>query len=425
MYNPWSRSVFALLIGISLAVASRCPAHTLDVPAADAGGAGGGVATHVTKFDFSEDWGETIDWTQLDGMTRELARDRLDWNALCLKAAGKPLSDFPNGLPKGEAEKFITALAERLKEIADTRHAALTQNDWAIVACAVVPMQAAKGSGQKYVTSLGDTSRLGVAIEKLTASGVNCGDACVLTQAILKALKIEARFVGCHRKVSDPNQPVGHAMVEYFETSAQGKRFGHMVDAANMSPFVGGGEPIFRPPTTRFQLVGDRLGRLQFLIGANFLCEQPALQGFDPPFSPRELASPQLSDFATTRSDARLVGRSVALDSTPLEASVPEGKSVVYKVTIGRDIPEGATPIARMYRKGPDGEYRPLTAFSLHRRTDSSEVRLVWDRMLDGLTPGDYRVVFYVDDGSFGYRRGGSYAGEQIIHYGAKEMGSR
>jgi len=419
MRTPWSSSLFSLVIGLSLAGAPCGAARAADVPATAAVGAGG-IALRAASFDFSEGWGETIDWVKLDGVTRELARDRLDWNALCLKAAGKPLSDFPNGLPKAEAEKFITALAQRLKETAETKHTALTLNDWAIVACAVVPMQAAKGSGQKYVTSLGDTDRLGVAIEKLTRTGVNCGDGCVLTQAILGALHIEARFVGCHRKVSDPNQPVGHAMIEYFETNTQGKRFGHIVDVVNMSPFVAGGEPIFRPPTTRFQLAGDRLGRLQFLIASSFLHEQPALQGFEPPFSQQELASPELSDFATTRWDARLDGRSVVVDSSLLEANVLEGKSLVYKVTIGKDVPEGATPIARMYRKGPDGEYRPLTSFSLHRRTDSKEVRLVWDGMLDGLAPGDYRVVFYVDDGSFGYRRGGSYAGEQIIHYGFK-----
>ena len=288
-------------------------------------------------------------------------------------------------------------------------------------------MQQVKGAGQKYVTSLGDTSRLGVAITKLVRTGVNCGDGCVLTQALLKALGIESRFIGCHRKVSLPTQPAGHAMIEYFETNTQGKRFGHIVDATNMTPFVIGSDLMFRPPTTRFQIVGDRLGRLQFLIANSFLHEQPAMQGFAPPFSLEELASPDLADLANTRWDARLDARSIVLESSDLEASVAEGKSIAYKVIVGKDIPEGATPIARMYRKGPDGTFHALTSFTLHRRYDSKEVRLVWDRLLDGLTPGDYRADFYIDEGSYGYgyRRGGTYAGEQTIHYGAKEKAAQ
>ena len=403
---------------LGLVLFGACPGfgRCADAPVA----AGGGVAEHAAKFDFGEEWGETVDWAKLDLVTRELAPDRLDWNALCVKAAGKPIEELPNGLPPADAEKFVEAVAARLKQIAADKHVEMTQNDWAIVGCAIAPMQQVKGSGQKYVTSLGDTSRLGLAITKLTRTGVNCGDGCVLTQALLKALGIEARFVGCHRKISLPSQPAGHAMIEYFETNAQGRRFGHIVDATNMTSSVIAGEPFFRPPTARFQLVGDRLARLQFLIANPFLHEQPPLQGFDPPFTQDELASPVLADFATVRWDGRLEPRSVLLESSELEATVPEGKSIVYKITIGQDIPEGATPIARMYRKGTDGTYRSLGSFTLHRRSASKDVRLVWDRLLDGLTPGDYRADFYVDDGSYGYgfRRGGTYAGEQIIHYG-------
>ena len=392
-------------------------ARATDAPAPTAA-AGGGVAAHVAKFDFSEEWRETIDWDKLDWITRELAPDRLDWNVLCLKTAGKPLADFPDGLPPAEASKFVAALVERLKETAATKKAVLTQNDWAIVGCAVVPMQEVKGKGQKYVTSLGDTSRLGIAISKLVTTGVNCGDGCVLTQAILRELRIDSRFVGCHRKVSDASQPVGHAMIEYFETDSDGRRFGHIVDATNLSPLSVGGERLFRPLTRQFQLVGDRLGRLQFLISNSFLHEQPALQGFDPPFSKEELASPELADFATDRWDARLDARSVVLDSTKLEAGVPEGKSLIYKITIGQDIPEGATPMARMFRKGADGAFHAVASFSLHRKADGKEARLVWDSLLDGLTPGDYRADFYINEGAFGFRRGGTYAGEQVIHYG-------
>ena len=420
MRKLWSSSLYLSLVCLLLFAAPLTEARAGEYSGTEPA-LGGGIAAHVARFDFSEEWGETVDWAKLDPITRELAPDRLSWNALCLKYTGKPLTDFAGGLPQPDAAKFIAGLAQRLNEIAESRHVILTQNDWAIVACAVVPMQAVKGTGQKYVTSLGDTTRLGVAIQKLATTGVNCGDACVLSQAILRALNIEARFVGCHRKLSDPGQPVGHAMIEYFETNSQGKRFGHIVDAANMSGLNVGGDLVFRPPTARFQLIGDRLGRLQFLLITNFLHEQPALQGFDPPFSKEELASSELSDFATTRADTRLDARAVVLDSAPLEVNVPEGKSVIYKIMVGKDIPEGAIPAARMYRKGSDGEYRQLTAFSLHRRSDSKEVRLIWDGQLDGLTPGDYRAVFYVNDGSSGYRRGGSYAGEQIIHYGLKE----
>jgi hypothetical protein len=210
-------------------------------------------------------------------------------------------------------------------------------------------------------------------------------------------------------------------MIEYFETNSRGKRYSHIVDATNLSPIMVGGERTFRPPTSRFQLVGDRLGRLQFLIATAFLHEQPSMQGFDPPFTKEELAAPELADFATSRWDERLEARSVALSSAELEASVPQGKSIVYKVTLGKDLPEGATPIARMFRKGGDGAFHSVSSFTLHRRSDSQEVRLVWDSQLDGLTPGDYRVDFYVNEGRFGYRRGGTYAGEQIIHYGQKE----
>ncbi len=411
-------SLFVLSSSLGLLLAGGClaPAWCANAPAA----AAGGEAAHAAKFDFGEEWGETVDWAKLDLVTREIAPDRLDWNALCVKVAGKPLDDFPNGLQAAEAEKFIAELAARLKQIAADKHIALTQNDWAIAGCAVAPMQQVKGAGQKYITSLGDTNRLGLAIAKLTRTGVNCGDGCVLTQALLKALGIEARFVGCHRKVSLPSQPAGHAMIEYFETNAQGRRFGHIVDATNMSAMVVAGDPVFRPPTTRFQLIGDRLGRLQFLIANPFLLEQPPMQGFDPPFTQEELASTPLADFANTRWDSRLEPRTVVLDSSELEATVPEGKSIVYKITIGKDVPEGATPIARMYRKGADGQFHALTSFTLHRQGDSKDVRLVWDRLLDGLTPGEYRADFYVNDGSYGYgfRRGGAYAGEQIIHYG-------
>ncbi len=417
-------SSFLLTSALGLLLAGAClgPASRADAPGAEAP-AGGAVAAHAAKFDFGEEWGETVDWAKLDMVTRELARDRLDWDALCVTVAGKPPADFPNGLPAADAEKFMAALVARIKQIAADKHVQLTQNDWAIFGCAVVPMQQVKGTGQKYVTSLGDTSRLGLAIAKLVRTGVNCGDGCVLTQAVLKALGIEARFVGCHRKISLPSQPAGHAMIEYFETNGQGKRFGHIVDATNMTPAAIGGEPVFRPPTARFQVVGDRLGRLQFLIANPFVHEQPPLQGFEPPFTEQELASPELRDFATVRWSSRLDARSVVLKSSDLEASVPEGKSVVYKIAVGKDIPEGATPAARMYRKGADGAFHALTSFTLLRRTDSNEMRLVWDRLLEGFSPGDYRVDFYVNEGSSGYsfRRGGTYAGAQIIHCGAKE----
>ena len=68
-----------------------------------------------------------------------------------------------------------------------------------------------------------------------------------------------------------------------------------------------------------------------------------------------------------------------------------------------------------------DSGKHSISSFALHRRSDSQEVRLVWDSLLDGLTPGDYRVDFYINEGLFGYRRGGTYAGEQLIHYGKKE----
>jgi len=370
----------ALLSG---AIFVRTASPTLaDAPGAPASIVGG-IAAHLAKFDFNDSWDESVDWEKLDGITRELAPDHLDWNALCLKATGQALADYPNGLPAPLAEKFISALASQLKAIASNRHVELTQNDWAIVGCAVVPLQELKGAGQKYVTGLGDTTRLGLAITKLTRSGVNCGDGCVLTQAVLKALGIESRFVGCHRKVSLQNQPAGHAMIEYFETDSRGRRFGHIVDATNMAPLFLGTETYFRPPTAKFQIVGDRLGRLQFLISNVFVHEQPALQGFDPPFVQEELASPELADFATARWDARVDARSVVLESSDLEANVPVGKSVVYKIKIGTDVPEGSTPSARMYRKGADGMFHALTGFSLHRRTDSKEVRLVWDGLLD------------------------------------------
>jgi hypothetical protein len=405
---------------LALASAAVCvPGHARAVDAEPA--SGGGVAAHLAKLDFSDGWGETVDWAKLDLITRELAPDRLDWNGLCLASAGRPLADFPDGLPKAEADRFVAALAARLREIAVAKHVDLSENDRAIVACAVVPMQEVKGAGQKYVTSLGDTSRLGTAIVKLVRTGVNCGDGCVLTYSLLRALQIDCRFVGCHRKVSLPSQPAGHAMVEYFEANTRGKRFGHIVDATNMTPINVGGELMFRPPASRFQIVGDQLARLQFLIANSFIHEAPALQGFSPPFSKEELASPEAADFAWSRWDARLDGRAVVLDSTQAEATVPVGKSLVYKIISGKDIPEGAVPIARMYRKGADGVFRSLAPFTLHRRSDSKELRLVWDSLIDGLAPGDYRADFYIDDGApgYGFRRGGQYAGEQIIHYGA------
>ena len=386
---------------------------------------GGGIAAHIAKFNFAEEWDEKIDWDKLDLVTRELAPDHLDWDALCLSATGKHLKDYPEGLSKSDADGLIAALAARVKSIAADKNVALTRNDLAIVACAVVPMQAVKGAGQKYVTTLGDTSRLGLAITKLPSTGVNCGDGCILAQAMLQALGVECRLVGCHRKTNLPEQPVGHAMIEYFETDTHGKRYGHIVDAANLSPILIGGERTFRPPPSRFQLVGDSLGRLQFLISNAFLHEQPSLQGFDPPFTKEELAAPELADLATGLWDERLDARSVALRSTDLEVKVPEGKSVIYKVFLGQDLPEGSTPMARMYRKGADGMFRSIASFALHRRTDSKEVRLVWDSMLDGLSPGDYRVDFYIDEGLFGYRRGGTYAGQQIIHYGTKEAATK
>ena len=55
-------------------------------------------------------------------MTRELAPDRLDWNALCVKVTCKPLADFPEGLPAADADTFIAALAARLKQIAVDKH---------------------------------------------------------------------------------------------------------------------------------------------------------------------------------------------------------------------------------------------------------------------------------------------------------------
>jgi len=251
---------------------------------------------------------------------------------------------------------------------------------------------------------------------------VNCGDGCVLTQAILRALGVEARFVGCHRKIASASQPVGHAMLEYFETDAKGRRFGHIVDATNMTAIMVGGEPLFRPPSARFQVSGDRLARLQFLIANPFVLEAPAMQGFDPPFGQSELETTELAGFASTRWDARLEARSVVLDSTATEAAAPAGKSILYRVTLGEDVPEGAIPMARMYRKDADGTYRQLGSFTLHRRADSKEVTLAWDAMLDGLAPGDYRADFYVDDGTRGpgLRRGGAYVGQQVIHYGGR-----
>lgn len=416
-----SSSLLMAMLAVLVLTGNPSAAHAADANEA-ATAAGGGIAAHIAKFDFADEWGENVDWSKLDPLIRALAPDKLDWNALCLKAAGKQISDFPDGLPEPDAERFVAVLADRLKEIASAGHVELTQNDWAIMACAVLPMQAVKGAGQKYVTTLGDTSRLGTAIVKLVRTGVNCGDGCVLTAALLRALNIECRFVGCHRKVSLPNQPAGHAMIEYFESDPRGRRFGHIVDATNLSTLKVGGEPIFRPPVARFQIAGDRLARLQFLVASSFLHEQPGQQSFDPPFSKEELGSRELAAFVSARWDARLDARCVVLDSTRLEATVPDGMSLMYRITVGKDIPDGATPIVRMYRKGPDGGFLPLGSFSLHRTADSKEVRLVWDRIQDGLTPGDYRADFYIDDGSFGYgyRRGGQYAGEQTIRYATR-----
>lgn len=425
MRTPLAAIRFTTALGILLSgvlpVTSYCSGVPHGSPDKEAA-VGAGASAHTAKFDFDEEWGETIDWAKLDLVTRELAPDRLDWNDLCRKTAGKSIDEFPEGLSAADADEFVLALAARVKHIVANKHVEMTRNDWAIVACAIIPMQQVKGAGQKYVTSLGDTSRLGIAITKLVRTGLNCGDGCVLAQALLKSLGVESRFVGCHRKVGLPNQPAGHAMIEYFETNAQRRRFGHIVDATNMTATNVGGAHVFRPPTTRFQIVGDRLGRLQFLVANAFIHEQPAMQGFDPPFSQDELASPELVDFAGTRWDRRLDARSVVLASSALEANVSEGKSIVYKVTAGQDIPEGAIPMARMFRKGLDGQFHALASFTLHRQSDGKGLWLVWDRLLDGLAPGDYRADFYLDDrgSGFGYRRGGTYAGEQIIHYGGQ-----
>src|SRR5438270_9583639 len=98
-----------LLIGGSLV-----PARCADVPAAEVAARGGAIV-HAAKFDFAEDWGETIDWEKLDLLTRELAPDRLDLNALCIKATGKALKEFPDGLPAADAETFVAALAAHVK----------------------------------------------------------------------------------------------------------------------------------------------------------------------------------------------------------------------------------------------------------------------------------------------------------------------
>ena len=65
--------------------------------------------------------------------------------------------------------------------------------------------------------------------------------------------------------------------------------------------------------------------------------------------------------------------------------------------------------------------FQPLASFAVRRHGGGNEVRLVWDAMVDGLTPGDYRADFYVDDGTFGFGRRGVYAGAQTLHYGAQK----
>ncbi len=418
------RTMLSILI-LSLVVGIGAPGVAAsDLVVTEPAAATGAIAAHIARLDFSEMWSEDIDWSKLDQVTRELARDRLVWNALCVQASGRSIADSQAGLTAAESERFIAGLAHTMKDIAAGKHLVLSRNEWAIAACAVLPMQQAKGAGQKYVTTLGDTSRLGVAIARVVRTGVNCGDACVLTCALLRALGIDCRFVGCHRKAPVAGQPAGHAMVEYFESDDHGARFGHLVDVTNLTVQASGGDPRFRPAMSRFQLVGDALGRLQFLVSCAYAIELPSMQGLSPPFSSAELASRELEDAVTVHWDARVEPRSVVLDSAQLEVSVPEGKSLCYKVTIGTDVPDGAVPIARMYHKGTDGQFQSLGEFMLHRRI-AGEVRLVWDRLLDGLTPGDYRADFYVSDGPFGARRAVTYVGEQIIHYGAKEQNSK
>ncbi|HLJ57124.1 MAG TPA: hypothetical protein VKT77_18950, partial [Chthonomonadaceae bacterium] len=152
------RTAFLLALAFGVAMVAGSVAARADTPAATGTAAPAAVLAHAARFDFGEEWGETVDWATLDKVTRELAPDRLDWDALCQQATGKPMADFAEGLPAADAARFVDAIAARLKRDTADKGLTLSQNDWAIVGCAVLPMQQVKGAGQKYVTSLGDTA---------------------------------------------------------------------------------------------------------------------------------------------------------------------------------------------------------------------------------------------------------------------------
>ena len=75
---------------------------------------GAGAVEHAQKIGLSSDWDENIDWAKLDGITRELAPDRLNWDELCARVTGKPISSFPAALPEKDAIRFMSQLAARL-----------------------------------------------------------------------------------------------------------------------------------------------------------------------------------------------------------------------------------------------------------------------------------------------------------------------